>query len=59
MRAGTLTCNGVVLDLSKIEITSGGFGGCVFDFGFYTCRSFNFSYDGIPGGTVEVGGGFS
>ena len=57
---GTLTCNGVVLDLSKIEITSGGFGGCTFNSEdqLYTCRSFFFSYDGIEGGFVNVGGVF-
>jgi len=55
---GTLTdvCGGnVVLALSKIEITGGGFGDCELNFGEYSCRSFSFSYDGIPGGSVFVG----
>ena len=61
---GTLTrkatdgCGGpVVLDLSKIEITGGGFGGCTLVDGSYSCRTFFFSYDGIPGGIVYVGDG--
>lgn len=62
---GTLTltsnegCGGiVVLDLSKIEITGGGFGGCSFDGALYTCRQFSFDYDGFPGGFVNVGFGY-
>ena len=53
---GTLVdCEGgVTLDLSKIEITSGGFGDCTFDV-THTCRNFQFSYNGIPGGSVFVG----
>ena len=57
---GTLTaCNGVVLDLSKIEITDGGFGGCTFSSGgeLLSCRSFTFTYDGsVEEGTVVVSG---
>lgn len=47
---GTLTADGVVLDLSKIQITSGFFGKC----SSYPCASVLFSYDGIPGGTFKV-----
>jgi hypothetical protein len=55
---GTLTnCDGVTIDLSKIEITSGGFGDCELNYGEYSCRSFSFSYNGTPGGNVYVGPG--
>ena len=60
---GTLTllpgCGGVVvLDLSKIEITGGGFGNCELNIysNKYECDSFQFSYNGVPGGNVNVGG---
>ena len=59
---GTLTllegaCGGiVVLDLSKIQIDvgSGGFGGCELVGVLYECRSFTFSYNGIPGGYLQT-----
>ena len=49
---GTLTYNFVVLDLSKIQITSGFFGKCPPPSG--PCAAIEFSYDGIPGGSLSV-----
>ncbi len=47
---GTLTDSyGVVLDLSKIQITSGGFGKCT-----PVCANIAFTYDGLSGGFLFV-----
>jgi hypothetical protein len=54
----TKTCGDVdvVLDLSKIQITGGGFGGCEVSLDdVFTCRQILFTYDGIEGGVISVG----
>ena len=54
---GTLTnCDDVVLDLSKVQITGGGFGGCeASELEVFSCRSIQFSYNGEEGGNITVG----
>ena len=53
----TKTCGSVavVLDLSKIQINGGGFGGCEVSLDDeFTCRQIFFTYDGIGEGVINV-----